>query len=211
MLKLYTYFRSSAAFRVRIALHLKGLAYEPQFVHLRRGEQHTPGYRALNRQGLVPTLVHAGQVLHQSLAIIEYLEEQFPEPRLLPVSPVERAQVRALALAVACDIHPLNNLRVLQYLEQGLGRSQSERDAWYRHWISEGFRALEVMLASSGPYCYGATPTLADCCLVPQVWNALRFECDLAPCPRVRHIHATCMQHPAFVAAAPECQPDFEP
>jgi maleylacetoacetate isomerase/maleylpyruvate isomerase len=211
VLTLYTYFRSSAAFRVRIALNLKGLSYEPRFVHLKRGEQRAGGYLALNPQGLVPTLVHDGQVLGQSLAIIEYLEERYPEPPLLPKPAAERARVRALALAVACEIHPLDNLRVLQYLEKVLGRSEAERLAWYRHWIHEGFRALEAMLAPAAAYCHGETPTLADCCLVPQVWNARRFECDLAPYPNIRRIYETCVRHPAFVAAAPENQPDREP
>lgn len=211
-MKLYTYFRSSAAYRVRIALNLKGIAYEPKFVHLRRGEQRSPDFLALNPQGLVPVLVDGNHVLTQSLAIIEYLEELYPKPPLLPQSAQARARVRALAYAVACEMHPLNNLRVLNYLETALGHIETKRLAWYRHWIAEGFTALEQMLAnpSTGAFCHGETPTLADVCLVPQVYNAVRFGCDLSSFPTVRRINQACLALPAFRAAAPENQPDAE-
>lgn len=212
-MKLYTYFRSSAAYRVRIALHLKGLAYEPAFIHLRRQEQREPAYTAVNPQGYVPALLDDGLVLTQSLAIIEYLDETHPEPPLLPADAAGRARVRALAQAIACDIHPLNNLRVLLHLRDGLKLDQTARDDWYRHWIAEGFRALEVLLAASpatGRWCHGDTPTLADVCLVPQVANALRMDCDMAPFPTISRLAATARAHPAFQAAAPEVQPDAE-
>lgn len=209
---LYTNFRSSAAYRVRIALNLKKLPYEPRFVHLARGEQHRSEYRAINPQGLVPVLVHAGKVLTQSLAIVEYLEECCPEPPLLPASAPERARVRALAELAACDIHPLNNRRVLDYLAERLGQDEEARLAWCRHWIAEGFQALEALLGdpASGRFCHGDQPTLADVCLAPQVSNALRWGCDLSPYPRVQRIYGTCMELPEFQAAAPENQPDAE-
>jgi maleylpyruvate isomerase len=211
-MKLYTYFRSSAAFRARIALNLKGLDYEPAFVSLLNGDQRGSAFRALNPQGLVPALEDGGTVYAQSLAIIEYLDERYPDPPLLPRMPEERARVRALALGIACDIHPLNNLRVLQYLENDMGLSREQRSAWYRHWIAEGFTALEKMLSDSprGAYCHGDTPGLADIVLVPQVFNAERYRCDLAPYPRMRSIHAACMALPAFQRAAPANQPDAE-
>jgi maleylacetoacetate isomerase len=209
-LALYTYCRSSAAFRVRIALNLKGIRYEPRFVHLLRGEQRGPQFLALNPQGLVPVLVHAGRALSQSLAIIEYLEEGFPQPPLLPPSAPERARVRALAQLVACDMHPLNNRRVLDYLSERLAQAEQARLAWCRHWVAEGFGAMEKLLAEpgTGTFCHGERPTLADACLVPQVYNALRYGCDLSPYPIVRRIHGACMKLPAFQAAAPENQPD---
>lgn len=210
---LHTYFRSSAAFRVRIALNLKGLHAEMAGVHLALGMQHQPEFRALNPQGLVPVLQAGDDVLTQSLAILEYLDEQYPSPPLLPKSPPGRARVRSLALAVACDIHPLNNLRVLQYLTGPLGLSDEQTQAWTRHWITQGFQALETMLAdshSTGRFCHGQTPTYADICLVPQVFNALRVACDLDPYPTIRRIFATCMALPAFADAAPERQPDAE-
>ncbi len=209
--ELYTYFRSSAAYRVRIALNLKGLEYEPRFVHLSKGEQHLPHYRKLNPQALVPTLVEEASILTQSLAILEYLEEAYPEPPLLPKSLKERAYVRALALSIACDIHPLNNLRVSRYLKETLGQNEEACLAWIRHWIEEGFRAFEERLTregSSGRFCLGDTPTLADVCLVPQVFNARRFGCDLAIFPRIRAIDKHCLELPAFQKAAPENQPD---
>lgn len=212
-MQLYTYFRSTAAYRVRIALNLKELQADHRFVHLVRdgGEQHSDDYRQLNAQGLVPTLVNGGAPLTQSLAIIEYLEETCPRSPLLPKDAAGRARVRALAQIVACDIHPLNNLRVLQYLGGELGVDKPMRDQWYRHWIKEGFGALETMLASSpttGRYCHGDTPGLADICLVPQVFNARRFECDLGPFPTITRIDKACMELEAFVNAAPENQPD---
>jgi maleylpyruvate isomerase len=209
---LHDYFRSSAAYRVRIALHLKGLAAERRFVHLRRGEQRAPGYLALNPQGFVPTLEVAGGRLTQSLAIIEYLEETHPEPALLPADPADRAWVRSVALAIACDIHPLNNLRVLKHLAKALEIDEPRRDDWYRHWIAEGFGAIEAQLRerARGPYCFGGRPGLADICLVPQVANARRLAVDMLPYPRIVAIDAACLQLPAFQAARPESQPDAE-
>jgi maleylacetoacetate isomerase/maleylpyruvate isomerase len=195
MLRLYTYFRSSAAYRVRIALNLKDLDYFAIPVHLVRGggEQHERGYAERNPQELLPILDTDGCVLTQSLAIIEYLEEIAPRPPLLPLDPIARARVRALALVVACEIHPLNNLRVLNYLRDELGVDQERRDAWYRHWIELGLSAFERLLArepSGGPYCHGETPTIADCCLIPQVYNARRFGCALDRFPNVLRIDA---------------------
>jgi maleylpyruvate isomerase len=209
---LFDYFRSSAAYRVRIALNLKGLAAERRFVHLRKGEQRAPGYLEKNPQGFVPTLVVGPLHLTQSLAIIEYLDEKHPLPPLLPPGAEDRAFVRAIALAIACDIHPLNNLRVLQYLYEQLGVEEPARDEWYRHWIREGFVAIESQLASraTGPYCFGDTPTIADVCLVPQVANANRLGVDLAPFPRIRAIDAACLALPAFADAQPSRQPDAE-
>jgi len=212
-LRLYSYWRSSAAYRVRIGLNLKGLSYEIVPVHLVRsgGEQHTPGYREINPQELVPVLCHGQRRMSQSLAILEYLDEVWPEPALLPATARERQRVRALAQLVACDIHPLNNLRVLQYFEREWNVPQSERDDWVRHWIATGFTALEALLAenpSTGDFCEGEFPTLADCCLVPQVYNARRFGVDLTPYPTIVRIEAACLALPAFQAAAPEQQPD---
>jgi maleylpyruvate isomerase len=208
---LYDYFRSSAAFRVRIALNLKGLAAERRFVHLRRGEQRAPGYLEVNPHGLVPMLVVGNRRLTQSLAIVEYLDERHPLPPLLPVGAEDRAWVRSIALAIACDIHPIDNLRVLQYLKNELGVEEARRDEWYRHWVREGFAPLEAQLAErSGPYCAGDAPTMADVCLVPQVFNARRLDVDLAPYPRIRAIHDACMQLPAFADAQPSRQPDAE-
>jgi maleylacetoacetate isomerase len=211
-MKLYGYFRSSAAYRVRIALNLKGLAYESAFVHLRRGEQRAPHYLRLNPQAFVPTLVDGGAPLTQSLAIVEYLEETHPRPALLPRDSLGRVRVRALALAVACDIHPLNNLKVLQYLQKELGLDQPARDAWYHRWVHDGFRALETELGGpeTGRFCHGDQPTLADVCLVPQAYNAERLKVDLAPYPAIRRIVAAARALPAFAKAAPEAQPDYE-
>jgi maleylacetoacetate isomerase len=211
--KLYGYFRSSAAFRVRIALNLKGLAYEPRFVHLARGEHRQPDYGALNPQGLVPALEDDGSLLTQSLAIIEYLEEKFPEPPLLPEDLLGRARARSLALLVACEIHPLNNLRALQYLVKELGHSEEDRNKWYRHWIHDGMAKLEADLlrgTGTGRFCHGDRPTIADCCLVPQVFNAQRFDCDLAHAPTVLRIFGECMKLDAFQRAQPSRQPDAE-
>lgn len=212
-MKLYTFFRSSAAYRVRIALGLKGLDYAAGYVNLPEGEQRGEAYSTLNPQRLVPALEHDGRLLTQSLAIVEYLDERFPEPPLLPQDPPGRARVRAIALSIACDIHPLNNLRVLQYLETTLECSRDERLAWYRHWIAEGFTALERMLegdSATGRYCHGDAPTLADVALVPQVANAQRFGCDLEPYPRIAGINARCLALPAFARAAPANQPDAD-
>ena len=210
---LHDYFRSSAAYRVRIALNLKGLEAERRFVHLRKNEQHAPGYLAVNPQGLVPALVlDDGTALTQSLAIIEYLEERHPLPPLLPQGAEDRAFVRAIALAIACDIHPLNNLRVLRYLESACGVDEPKRNDWYRHWIDEGFAAIEPQLASraGGRYSLGSTPTLADICLVPQVANAGRLKIPMDPYPRIRAINEACLALPAFDRARPAVQPDAE-
>ncbi|WP_076603128.1 maleylacetoacetate isomerase [Aromatoleum tolulyticum] len=214
-MKLYTYFRSSAAYRVRIALNLKQLDYEAVPVHLVRngGEQRQTDYLALNPAGLVPTLIDDGNVLQQSLAIIEYLDEVHPQPALLPGSPAERARIRAIAQAIACDIHPVNNLRVLRYLVHELGVNDAQKNAWYRHWIAIGLSAVESMLAAdprTGLFCHGDTPTLADCCLVPQVFNAQRFDCDLSAMPTVMGIVERCAALDAFQRAAPGQQPDAE-
>jgi maleylpyruvate isomerase len=214
-MKLHGYFRSSAAFRARIALNLKGLAYDQSSYHLRKGEQNAPGFLKLNPLGLVPALEDGPAVIAQSLAIIEYLDETHPSPPLLPKAPVERARVRALALTIACDIHPLNNLRVLNYLKGPLKASDAQHDAWYRHWIVEGFRGLEGMLKTGGTgrFCHGDRPTLADVCLVPQVFNAKRLLDDaaLAAFPTIMRIFGECMKVEAFDKAQPSKQPDAEP
>lgn len=214
---LYGYWRSSAAYRVRIALNLKGLAYSQVPIHLVEdgGQQHSADFWALNPQELVPVLVDGRRVIHQSLAIIEYLDELYPDTQpLLPLGARERAQVRALAQLVACDIHPLNNLRVMQYLEREFGVDKDARDAWSRHWMAVGFEACEQWLdasASTGRFCHGDAPSLADLCLVPQVYNARRFDLDLAPYSTIRRIDNACQELPAFVAARPENQPDAPP
>jgi maleylpyruvate isomerase len=211
--KLYTYFRSSAAFRVRIALNLKGLAYEPKFVHLPKGEHRDANYARLNRQALLPTLDDGGALLNQSLAIIEYLEETRPTPALLPKDPAGRARVRSLALLVACEIHPLNNLRTLQHLKRALGQDEEQIKAWYRHWIADGLAKLEAELAQTkgtGLYCHGDAPTVADCCLVPQIFNAKRYDSDLTPYPTVMRVFDACMKLDAFDRAQPSKQPDAE-
>jgi maleylacetoacetate isomerase len=214
-MKLIGYFRSSAAFRVRIALNLKGIAVEHASRHLRKGEQALPDYTALNPQKLVPTLVlDDGQVLTQSLAIMEYLEETHPEPPLLPKNPVGRARVRALALISTADIHPIQNLRVMAYLREKYGQAEESTFAWSRHWIETGFDAYEAMVAGdphTGAYSHGALPTFADLCLVPQVFNATRFKVDMERYPTIRRIYDACMKIPAFDAAQPAKQPDAEP
>ena len=215
-MKLYGYFRSSATYRVRIALNLKGIPWESVLVDLRApvNAQHTSEFRALNPHGLIPVLVDAGHTLTQSLAILEYLEETHPQPPLLPWEPAARAEVRALALAVACDIHPLNNLRVLNYLRTQLGQGEKAVSAWYAHWIAQGFEALErdaQRLSGDGRHMYGSTVTLADVCIVPQVANARRFNCDLTPYPTLRAICAHLESLPAFAQAAPQVQPDASP
>lgn len=212
MLVLHTYFRSSAAYRVRIALALKGLAYESVPVHLLRGggEQHSAAFAALNPAELVPVLVDGDVTLTQSLPIIEYLDELHPAPPLLPADAAGRARVRALAQLIACEMHPLNNLRVLQYLQGPLGLDTQAKSAWYAHWVALGFKALETMLQDSrtGAFCHGDRPTLADCCLVPQLYNAERFQVPLDAYPQVRRIGAACRSLPAFAQAAPEAQAD---
>ena len=212
-LTLYSYWRSSAAYRVRIGLALKGLRYDTVPVHLVRngGEQHATGYAAANPQKLVPMLVHGQRRMRQSLAILEYLDEVWPEPPLLPATARGRQRVRALSQVVACDIHPLNNLRVVRFLENEWNVPQPERDVWMRHWMVEGLDAFEALLAdhpSTAEFCEGHLPTLADCCLVPQLYNARRFGVDLDPYPTIRRIEAACLAHPAFDAARPENQPD---
>lgn len=212
-IRLYSYWRSSAAYRVRIGLNLKGLRYETAPVHLLRdgGEQHSPEFRERNPQGLVPVLEHGKRHIRQSLAILEYLDETWLERPLLPTLARDRARVRSIAQAIACDVHPLNNLRVLRYFENTWGVPQAERDEWVRHWIEEGFGAIEAMLAghlSTGTFCEGDVPTIADCCLVPQVYNARRFGVDVAKYPTISRIEAACLTLPAFDAARPERQPD---
>jgi maleylacetoacetate isomerase len=210
-MKLYTYFRSSAAFRVRIALNLKGLDYESVAVDLRPAAHRQQAYLALNPQGLIPAVEAGGTVISQSLAVIEYLEECHPTPPLLPRSPRDRARVRSMALAVACDLHPLNNLRVLNYLRSQLGQDEAAVDTWYRHWIAEGFRGLEEdarRASGDGRHMFGAEVSLADVCLVPQVFNARRFKCNLEPFPTLRAISAHLETLPAFARAAPDAQPD---
>ena len=212
-MKLYTYFRSSAAFRVRIALNLKGLAYEPLFVHLAKGEHRRPEYAGAYPQGLLPTLVIGDQSLSQSLAIIEYLEETRPNPPLLPKDALGRARVRSLSLLVACEIHPLNNLRTLTHLRKTLGQNEDQVASWYRHWIADGLGKLESDLARGkaiGKFAHGDSPTMADCCLVPQVFNAKRYESDLGAYPTVMRVFDTCMKLEAFDRAQPSKQPDAE-
>jgi maleylpyruvate isomerase len=210
--KLYTYFRSSAAFRVRIALNLKQLPHEMQSIHLTKdgGRQWSPQYRAINPQARVPALsLSTGETLTQSLAIIEYLDEVYPEPPLLPADAVQRAQVRAAAQLIACDIHPLNNTAVLNYVKGTIGLDQAATEAWYRNWILLGFEALEAMI-KPGPYCFGHHVTVADICLVPQVFNARRFQVPLDEFPKILAVAAACAKLPAFDKARPENQPDAE-
>jgi maleylacetoacetate isomerase len=214
-MKLIGYFRSSAAFRVRIALNLKGIAVEHVSRHLRKGEQRAPDYAAINPQKLVPALVlDSGEVLTQSLAILEYLEETHPEPPLLPKDPIDRARVRALALIPTADIHPIQNLRVMSYLREKYGQTEESAFAWSRHWIETGFEAYEATVAKdckTGAFSHGDQPTMADLCLVPQIFNAGRFKVDMDRYPTLQRIYATCMKHPAFDAAQPARQPDAEP
>ena len=209
---LYEYFRSSAAYRVRIALNLKGLAYDHRSIHLRKGEQRAADYLGVNPQGLVPTLVVGNVRLTQSLATIEYLEERHPQPPLLPEGPEDKAWVRAIALMIACDIHPIDNTRVLAYLKDELQVDDAKRDDWYRHWIRLGFDAIEQHLGSrpAGRFCFGDMPTIADVCLVPQVANAGRVKLALDSWPRIRAINDACLALPAFDKARPENHPDRE-
>jgi maleylpyruvate isomerase len=213
MMKLYNYFRSSASFRVRIALNLKGLDYDYLPVHIARGEHKTGSFSAISPDMLVPLLEDDGERFTQSMAIIEYLDEIHPEPALLPHDPVGRAHVRALAQTVACEIHPLNNLRVLKYLVRELKLGDDAKNAWYRHWVREGMLAFERQLAlrPASLYCWGDTPTLADCCLVPQVFNGQRFDCDFSGLPRTMAAFEACMQLDAFQRAQPSRCPDAEP
>ena len=210
-MKLYGFSRSSAAYRVRIALGLKGLSYDYVSIHLAKGEQYNPEYGSVNPQNLVPVLEDEGNLLYQSLAIIQYLEETHPEPRLIPVAPLERNRVRSLALIIACEIHPLNNTRVLNYLTGNLGLTEDQKREWYHHWVKTGFTALEKRLATepwTGRFCHGDTPGFADISLVPQVANANRFKVDLTAFPTIVRINAECLKLEAFKKAAPENQPD---
>jgi maleylacetoacetate isomerase len=210
-MKLFGFFRSSAAFRVRIALNLKGLAYEDAFIHLRRGDQRGDDYLAVNPQGLVPALEIDGHTLIQSMAIAEYLDETHPEPPLLPPDPAGRARVRALAAVIACDIHPINNLRVLRYLSRSHGLDQTAIETWYNHWIASGFEAFERLLTGdrhTGEFCEGDRPGLADIALVPQVVNSERYRLDLSSYPTISRIYANCMQLEAFATAHPNNQRD---
>ena len=214
-MKLYTYFRSSAAYRVRIALNLKGLQYDAIPVHLLRGggEQLQEQYRSINPSGLVPAFQDDYITLTQSMAILEYLEDAYPDTPIMPKDATERAHVRELAQIIACDIHPVNNLRVLRYLVQELGISEEKKNEWYRHWLVGGLEVLEKHLArdpSAGPLCHGRTPTIADCCLVPQVFNAQRHGIDVSVYPNIARINAQCVEIPAFIAAHPSNQPDAE-
>ena len=211
--RLYSFFRSSASYRVRIALSLKQISYETISRHLRKLEHQTSEFLAVNPQGLVPALEHEGRYITQSLAIIEYLDELVPTPPLLPDSAYERAIVRAMAQTVACDIHPLCNLRVLQYLKKELALDDSQVNAWYRHWVALGLEGLEGLVKqhrSNGHYCFGSEITLADICLVPQIYNAKRFDCDMAPYPQLNAIAQALESNAAFAAAHPDIQPDAE-
>jgi maleylacetoacetate isomerase len=210
--KLYTYFRSSAAFRVRIALNLKGIAYEPVFIHLAKGEHRAHSFAKLNPQALLPTLeLDDGTRLNQSLAIIEYLDETHPAKPLIPQDGLGKARVRSLSYLIASEIHPLNNLRVLQHLKRALGQNEDQINTWYRHWIADGLAKLEAELAGGkARFCHGDTPTMADCCLVPQIFNAKRYQSDLAPYPNTMRVFEACMQLEAFDHAQPSKQPDAE-
>ena len=214
-MKLYTFFRSSASYRVRIALNLKGLSYEQAPIHLRRGggEQFTAAYKAVNPQALVPALEDGGRVLTQSLAIVEYLDEKYPQPPLLPSDPADRALVRSMALVIACEVHPIQNLRVLNHVKKEYNQTDDQVNRWAQHWIDLGLSALEQLIVAQpkrGKFCFGDTPTLADICLVPQLGNARRYGCDLSWYPTLQQIEKTCMALPAFSNAAPEKQPDAE-
>lgn len=212
-MQLYSFFNSSTSYRVRIALALKGQEYGYHGVNLRSGEQRSAAHRELSPVGGVPVLVDDdGVQLTQSLAIIDYLDAKLPEPRLIPQDALARARVLEVANLIACDIHPINNLRVLGYLQKELGVTAEQKDAWYRHWVAEGLAAVEELLrrhGGEGPYCFGAAPTLADCCLVPQVANAVRMGCDVEPYARVMAVYRHCLEQPAFQRAAPSQQPDF--
>lgn len=210
-MKLYSYFRSSAAYRVRIALNLKGLNAEIIPVHLLNngGEQHQAAYRQINPSSLIPAWVEDDFQLSQLLSILEYLEEKYPQPALLPADLQQRAKIRAFTQSIACDIHPINNLRVLQYLTGTLQLSNEQKTAWYQHWVLLGFQSLEAQLSQSkGQFCFGDQPTFADCCLIPQVYNAKRFNLDLTDFPKITAIYTHCLTLPAFQQAAPEAQVD---
>ncbi|HTP74752.1 MAG TPA: maleylacetoacetate isomerase [Burkholderiaceae bacterium] len=210
-MELYNYFRSSASYRVRIALALKGLSYDYKSVHLTKNEQFNESYASVSASRLVPLLRDGSHSLTQSLAIIEYLDETHPEPPLLPKAPHERARVRALALDIACEIHPLNNLRVLRYLVHDLKLAEADKDRWYKHWVETGLEVVERQLsAQPAPYCHGDTPTLADCCLVPQIFNAQRMKCRTDQVPHAMRVFEACMRLPAFAGTQPSKCPDAE-
>lgn len=213
-MQIYSFFNSSTSYRVRIALGLKGLPYDYEAVDIRAKQHYEPGYVALNPNANVPLLRDDGFDLGQSLAIIDYLDARHPEPRLIPADVELRARVLELSYVIACDIHPVDNLRILKYLLKELGVSPEKKDAWYAHWIREGLTTVEELLArhgGKGAYCFGDQPTMADCCLVPQMFNAVRNKCDVSPYPRAMKIYEHCMQQPAFQRAAPSAQPDFQP
>jgi maleylacetoacetate isomerase len=206
-MKLYGYFRSSTSYRVRIALALKGLACEHAFVHLLRGDQNEPEYLAINPQGRVPALEVDGEILIQSPAILEYLEDAHPSFPLLPGDEIKRARIRAVCAILGCDVHPLNNLSTLKYLKNVLGVDDEARNAWYAHWVTQGLDAVEQLI-EPGPYCFGSTPTMADVYLIPQVFNAQRFNVPMDAYPKIGAVASACEEHPAFQAAAPDAQPD---
>lgn len=211
-MQLHSFFNSSASYRVRIALALKGLAYDYVPVNIRTGEHRDVGYaEQINLSAAVPALVDREFSLGQSLAIIDYLDARHPEPRLIPSEPALRARILEFACLISCDIHPVNNLRILKYLDAVLQVTPDQKDAWYKHWIAEGMTAVERMLAryGEGPWCFGSSPTLADCCLVPQIANAQRMGCDLTPYPLSLAVYRRAMEHPAFDAAQPKNQPDY--
>ena len=210
-MKLYSFFNSSTSYRVRIALALKELPYDYQAINLRAGQQYSPEHRELSPIGGVPVLVTDGALLTQSLAIIDYLDRQYPGPRLIPIDALQRARALEIANLIGCDIHPINNVRVLNYLQNVLAVSAEQKTAWYKHWVAEGLAAVEALLQrhGSGNFCVGNEPGLADCCLIPQVANAERMGCDLSTYPRVMAVYRHCLELPAFVAAAPARQPDF--
>ncbi len=214
-MKLYTFFRSSASYRVRIALNMKGLSYEQSPIHLRRGggEQLTEAYKAINPQALVPALEDDGKIFTQSLAIIEYLEERHPQPPLLPKDPADKALVRSMAMVIACEVHPIQNLRVLNYVKREYNQTDEQVNRWAQHWIDLGLSALEQMILAQpkrGKFCFGDAPTVADICLIPQLGNARRYGCDLSQYPNILSIETACLAIPAFADAAPEKQPDAE-
>ncbi|HXF90840.1 MAG TPA: maleylacetoacetate isomerase [Candidatus Nitrosotenuis sp.] len=210
-MQLYSYFRSSTSFRVRIALNLKGLTYSIIPINLRHQDHLSPSYLAINPQGIVPTLIDQGRTLTQSLAILEYLEEHYPNPALLPSDPFNRAEVRSVAHLIGCDIHPLNNLKVLMFLESRYGLNDDQKSQWYHHWIHHRFHPLEqLLLRTSGHFCFSNQISLADVCLIPQVYNAIRFQVDLTPYPTISSIYSHCLTLPSFIHALPEHQTDWQ-